>query len=769
MIVPGSVNPILMAMGGDPLDELGKIERSVRLRSDASAFLKRAPTAAGNRQTWTISAWFKRGKATQYGNLLNAWESGSETSLHFSNDSLYFLEYQKSNYLTSAVYRDSAAWLHLVLVADTTNATATERLRLYVNGRRVTSFSSYVEFSQNAVTAWNSMVPHRLGNLYAESTSGFDGGFAHYCSVDGQALSPDIFGAYHPKTGQWRPKSKTAIRAAVLAGGGVRNGWGINGFFLPFDDGTSLNTLGYDRSQSDTDTTGNNWTVNNISLTAGATYDSMLDTPTNGYCVFNNLNQAALTTISSGNLDATLGDAANGRLAWGTIGMSSGKWYAEFLIRTTGPRGMNCGLIPIASASNGNRNSGNTYVGSASGEYAYGRSTDLYQSNAYSLIGGVFANTGTALPEESGVVGLGFDADAGTLSVYLNGVHQAVSGFTSIPAGTYFFACSAAAFTWSANFGQRPFAYTPPTGFKSLCTKNLPFPKVPKSSSAFVAVTDAGANIASTLAAAAPWTDWIRIYKRRDSAEGWRWQFSDDPGYAFDSSSNTAGRFAYPALAGTSYVGYSLRVSASNGVATGRLTHINGAANVVNDGLSNTRKAIILTNEAGSGWWFYHPDLEAGKLLYLNTTAAATTDATLGSVTASGFTVAAALASGTYRWVAFAEVDGFLKLFKHSGSGNSDGPFDSAGMLPAFAVLKSSSYAGSNWPVYDGNVSPHNQANASVYLNTSGAEQVTSVIGVDLVFGGVKQRNSDTNRNASGHTYVGMMLAAFPCRYVNAR
>ena len=288
-----------------------------------------------------------------------------------------------------------------------------------------------------------------------------------------------------------------------------------------------------------------------------------------------------------------------------------------------------------------------------------------------------------------------------------------------------------------------------------------------RSLDAFVAKTDSGENIKAVLEAASPWDKWIRIYKKRDAAEGWRWQFWDDMANFLDSSS-TATKAAFPALSGTSYVGYALKVSAKNGIATGRLLHINGANSVITDGLANSRKVVMLRNEAVGNWFFYHPDLTAGKLLYLNLTNAETTDATINSVTASGFTVADALASGTYRWIALAEIDGFLKLFKSTGNGSVDGPFEGLGLSPALILRKVASTTGNGF-VKDAARQPYNSASASPLLINQTTPETTDIGDYDFLSNGSKPRNGSPWMNTSGATYAGLAFAAFPFRYANAR
>lgn len=803
-MIPAGPHPLMMCGDGDPLDEFGKIARSVRLRRSAGANLSRTFPGPGSLTTWTFRVCCKRADLVNYlrifgiGNDSNSVSQHSMTFYGGSGEVQFILTNAGAAAVaaveTNAFKRDPAAHCDLQFTWDTTNPTASERLRVYCDGVRQTVKSTTYP-AQNTAGLINTAALHRIGALSASTSYWFDGYLSHVAFIDGQALEPSAFGQTHPRTGQWRPKSKAAIRAAVAAGGGARNGWGANGFFLPFDDVTSLTTLGYDRSQSDTDTTGNNWTANNISLTAGATYDSMLDTPTNNFPTMNPVESGANRDYFEGALGVQPNSSTLG--AWCAFGATqlirSGKWYWEVEVRH--PIGDSYGFTGVITPDQ--LITGNHGGASLTGSRQYAKSissvspgTGLW-SNGVSSASGTYPD-GFAYASPYPVLQVAFDADNGELYFGRDGVWYAGSNpaartapaFSGIPAGHYLpyadlYSASARRTATVFNFGQRPFTYSPPAGFKALCTKNLPInPAGPmKSSSAFVAVTDTGANIVSALAAAAPWSDWIRIIKRRDASEGWRWIFSDDPTNYLDTSTPNA-KAALPAFAGSSYVGYALKVSAANGVATGTFVHANGVASVISDGLSNARKMVILHREsAGGGNFFvYHPDLTAGKLMYLDQKTAETTDASIGSVSASGFTAAAALPSGTYRYISIAETADFIKLWRSTGNGVSgDGRFVTTGFPPAFDLYKRADVAGP-WSMHD-SVRSANVNVIELQLNSTQAENGGTdpdPAAIDLVSSGTKVRTTmtDTNAaysNASGGSYVGFSIAAFPFRYSNAR
>jgi hypothetical protein len=266
-------------MIGNPLllpDEGYNISRSVRLRSSASATFSRTPGSSSNRRTWTWSAWVKRGQLATTLGLFSANQAKDNiTGLYLgSSDKFVFIDrpggVTNALLISTMVLRDPSAWYHIIFQADTTNATSSDRLKLYINGVRVTAFDSATYPSQNYELNYiNNTVDHRIGAFQDNTPLYFDGYLTEINFVDGQALTPSSFGETDSITGVWKPKKYTGT-------------YGTNGFFLNFSDNSNNTaaTIGKDYSGN-----GNNWTPNNISVTSGSTYDSMLDVPTYLMCL----------------------------------------------------------------------------------------------------------------------------------------------------------------------------------------------------------------------------------------------------------------------------------------------------------------------------------------------------------------------------------------------------------------------------------------------------------------------------------------------------
>lgn len=446
--------PLLAAAGGEY-----EISRSVRLRSSASAYFNRTfgtPTS-GNIFTW--SGWVKRGAIGAVQPLFNPSLAAGEGAVFNASNQISIAVNGALLLVSSAVYRDPSAWYHIVLVSDMGNATASLRFRVYVNGVEVTAWGTDARASYSSFPYWNkNTVVHYMGysNAYPAYADGY---MTEVNFIDGQALTPSSFGETDAVTSVWKPKKYTGT-------------YGTNGFYLNFSDNSNNTaaTIGKDYSGN-----GNNWTPNNISVTSGVTYDSMLDVPTpyadggNGrgnYSVLNPLMLAgAGVDVAQGNQYANRNSAGWARIA-SSFGVTSGKWYWEILPNnSTTSQMIGVGL----------GNTSSNYPGYESNTYGFYTSTGQKYNN----------NTGASYGSYTvgQLVGVALDLDNGKIWFSCNGTWQASgdpaagtnAAFTGI-SGTYFpeYGLNGSSTNGYANFGQRPFSYTPPSGFVALNTQNLP-------------------------------------------------------------------------------------------------------------------------------------------------------------------------------------------------------------------------------------------------------------------------------------------------------
>ena len=219
-----------------------EITDSLRLRSSASAYLNRTPATAGNRRTWTLSWWAKRGALGSTG--FTVFSAGTGTSgdtgelvIKYDNNYPDSLAIQTTNTnirFTNALYRDPSAWHHVVVAFDTTQATAANRTKVYVNGAQITSFNISNDLTQNTDTAVNNTVTQEIGVFARINSQYFDGYLTEVQMIDGQQLDADDFGEYDAN-GTWKAKDYTGT-------------YGTNGFYLPMKPTTQadgFNTVLY--------------------------------------------------------------------------------------------------------------------------------------------------------------------------------------------------------------------------------------------------------------------------------------------------------------------------------------------------------------------------------------------------------------------------------------------------------------------------------------------------------------------------------------------
>jgi hypothetical protein len=492
------------------------IARSVRFRSSATAYFNRTPASSGSTTTWTFSAWVKLGTIGVARCLFSCGANTSNvTSIDLRADHRIQLYTSTAGGQVASlvwnpnVYRDPSAWYHFVIVADTTNATSTNRYKFYVNNVQVTGISTTPgedNFgAQNAATNVNSTVAHSLGRKQASANEYFDGYVTEAQLIDGQALTPSSFGSTNAITGVWQP--------AKYAGT-----YGTNGFYLNFSDNSNntATTIGKDYSGN-----GNNWTPNNISVTAGATYDSMVDSPTVGatssnYCVLNPLITDPSYPPSSGNLiNAVLN---NQRANVSTIALPSTGTYVCEMSPYTSSVDICMGICLATTRTQG---STSTVAAGAVGDYLY------YQANGNKISSAGSASYGSALAVGD-ILGIVVDTGAGTITFYKNGTSlgQAYSGLS----GTFVFcAVGATAGTnssVSANFGQRPFSYTYGSAV-ALNTYNLPASTITNGAAYMAATTYTGngstQSISNAVNGVSFQPDWLWVKERSEARSNLVW------------------------------------------------------------------------------------------------------------------------------------------------------------------------------------------------------------------------------------------------------
>jgi hypothetical protein len=831
--------------------------------------------------------------------------------------------------LTGAVYgnlklRDLSAWYHLQAAVDTTQSTAADRVKIYINGNAIDKTTS-ISFGPSVDTQVNNTVIHQTKNA-ASATEYVDGYLADIHFIDGQALDPTSFGEFDTN-GIWQPIEYTGT-------------YGTNGFHLDFADNSTAAALG-------TDTSGNSntWTVNNISVvgngsfirnvyTSGSTYDgsatdtdfkqppangfdgsistfangknaggawiyfrpspslgsvttlrvytsflqeirvngtvaslspaatstaqwysissppstiteisvqgtpgvaegrfsaievnsvvlvdssnpgndSLVDVPTNGaqtdtgaggevrgnYCTLNPLDKGGGASAVNGNLDVSLSSAGSIR---STIGMSSGKWYAEVTMAvSTATIGIAKSGTPLSSI-----------LGASANEYSYGQPGLKITGNVQTSYGASFT-TGD-------VIGVAFNADSGDLTFYKNGSSQGVA-FSGLTSGPYFFAIgdNSAASGNAFNFGQRPFAYTAPSGFKALNTDNLPAPVVTKPSEVMDVALYTGNNTARSITGIGFSPDFVWIKGRSGATDHALYDivrgaqldlvsnstaaettqttgltaFNSD-GFSIGTlaklNTNDATYAAWTWDAGSSTVtntdgsiSSQVRANASAGFSVVTYTGNGTSGATVGHGLGVTPGLIFLKSRTDGvfNWRVSHSALANGEILALNTADAkvsggsgnagyiSTYSSSTFTLTQSGANTLSAVNKTNDNYVAycFAPVAGYSAFGSYTGNGSADGSFVYTSHLPKLILIKRTDTT-SNWTILDTSRLGYNVDNNPLFPNLSNAEGTTDLL--DITSNGFKLRSTDASVNASGGTYIYASWASSPFNYSRAR
>ena len=896
------------------------ITDSLRFRSSASAYLNRTPTTAGNRKTFTISCWVKRSKLGATQRLFQAKDSasGAYEGIEINSSDQFKLRHHSGAFYevtTNQVFRDTSAWYHLVATVDTTQATSSNRIKLYVNGEQVTSFATASYPAQNYDFPINDTQEHTIGTYPTGGGEFFDGYMTEVNFVDGQALTPSDFGEYNTD-GVWSPKKYTGT-------------YGTNGFYLPFnsevvpsvsagfggtasnalyddtaylisntttgssfqlieyDFGESINMIDYNiqdlrftggtstfkiytsdvggslsnyteraslsvsssyqnysgnlgvtaryiqiravafgtngqgqinyfnvdvdaNNFSDNSGNANNWTPNNINLVADITSDvpTPADEDTGNFATLNPLDMGSLfPTVSEANLK--FGVSGNSWTAIrATIGVSSGKWYWE-ITPLTAPSN-NWFMNGIKDVTESIPAGTSQYVGFTSGSYGYYSLNGKKYNNASSVSYGAAYGVGD-------VIGVALDIDAGTLTFYKNNVSQGVaySGLTGTfaPAFSLVSGVTGTENTEEVNFGQRPFKYTPPTGYKKLNTYNLPDSSITDGSQYMNAVLYTGNSSTNAITGVgfSPDFTWI---KRRSGANAHQlYDTVRGAGYVLKSDSTNAeavetafnsfdsdgfevdGGSGSHNLSGESYVAWNWRGSDSTAVSNtdGTITSTvsanttsgfsvvtytgNGTNSTVGHGLGSAPKVLISKNRSSAiNWGMYHDSLGATKFMRLNTTDAVATSTAVYPTApdASVFYVGTGTGVNTsgddYVFYCFAEVEGFSKFGSFVGNGQSvDGPFIYTGFRPAFVLFKRTGTA--SWNLIDSARTPYNNLITASALspNDSDAESTDTTNRGDLLSNGFRVASGSTSWNLSGSTYIYMAFAENPFKNSLAR
>jgi hypothetical protein len=925
MSIPGAASPLFLSAAA-AADAAGyQIDRSLRFNSADSAYLGKTFSSAGSTTTWTLSFWIKRVKSSGTQNVFMSYNGSSiaeadYANIEFNNSDQLSVGYAYGAYKrTDRVFRDFSSWYHIVIRLETGNSTASDRVQIYVNGVKETSFASTHDPDSGQSLAWNKAHIHRIASEYNQFYANCYLAEMHF--VDGTAHNADSFGEFDDNN-VWQPKD---CQSSLT--------YGTNGFYLKFADNSSNAALGTDSSGNS-----NTWTVNNLqaagsawnqsqtwssglsalsgssltnppngfdgdvdsyadstagfsldlsghtfgtgshsikvksggatsfsvngstslndpggggakvwtgthtgeitSITSSATgasvyfvkiddlllvddgvidtaaknIDSLIDTPTNytadsgnpggNYATWSPLvaQSSGSITLSNGNLDTTCGSTR-------TTAMSNfpltGKTYWEV---TFGSGTYNYIGMTEATGFNtvANNNSGIKYTGYQS--YSYGWSSsdgNLYKaSNILSSSPGTYSN--------GDVIGWAYDADNNTLKLYKNGTLQHTE--TGIADAQYFPAIThSGTATASTNFGQRPFAYTPPTDHLALCTTNLPDPTIADGSTAFDTTLYSGNDTQRDITGLGFSPDLVWIKKRQsgnhslmDTVRGATKNLvpndtqseGTETGYlnAFLSDGFSIGTSGVVNDGSSTYVawawdGGTSTVSNTDGSITSSVranpsagfsivTYDDGTTNgTVGHGLNAAPDFIVCkSRDVSVVWPTYHSALTRNNYVPLNDNGPSYTVSNLWGTaepTSSVFGVGTQNSDGNndgqlvaYCWTA---VDQYSSFDSYEGNGSADGPFVALSFQPALIIIKNVDNYGSgyDWFIFDTKRDTFNVAENQLKANLNAAEVDSDSI--DILSNGFKIRTTANGLNLNNHTHIYAAFAEHPQKTARAR
>ena len=774
------------------------IGQSLRFEDGDSPRLTRTPSSAGNRKTWTFSAWVKRGNISAGQFLFQAYDGASSrrSGIKFnSNDTIAWDQGGNASsglIDTVAVYRDVSSFYHIVGVADYSNGTAGNRAKIYVNGvlQTVTTSDDF----ENADGLINSTNEHSISFT---SSNFFDGYMAEVHFIDGTALGPDSFG--ETKDGIWVPKNVSGLT------------YGTNGFHLDFADSSSIGN----------DVSGQN---NDFAVSGLVASDVVLDSVTNNFATLNGVHPNAATgNFSEGNL-RSYQDQSPYTDFYATFAVSAGKWYWEARAAGTAIQQIwGFSREDALTTANGGAVSGTT-------GYAYFR----FGSFARERANGSNANASGTLSVAAGdVIGLALNLDDNEVKFYKNGTLEHT--ITGVQDGTYYpFVCyqmNQNRLEQRVNFGQDStfaglesaggnsddngigdFAQSPISGHLAICSANLPEPSIISGEDYFNTVLYAGDGsngLAITGVNFQPNWTWIkhrtisanhelhdsvrgagkRLFSNDVAAEGDVGTVSsfDSDGFtvsrnsAYDGTNQNAKTFvSWNWLAGGSASlnengTVDSQVSANTEAGFSIATFTGGAAGyTVGHGLTKAPEIIFTFNRTDDGGAHYvFTTAVDGTIDYFSLNASTAKNNDPFSMPA--FTNTVFSLDNDYGMDAgdncvaycFHSVEGFSKVGVYRGNGNADGTYVHTGFRPAWVMVKSHDNS-RNWTIYDNKRTPYNLMNGHLHPNASVEEQFNEDE-LDFLSNGFKFRTNEADSNFNNFNYLYLCFAEQPFKYSNAR
>ena len=808
------------------------LDNSLRIGSAAASGLARFGNDSRNGNTFTISFWVKRSiLGTAQILVTSKTESAGVNSfvLTFTaadkiqvlgqpEDGTTGAGNNRTAVLTTAVFRDISAWYHIVYRQDTTQATAGNRHKLYVNGV-LQSLATNNALDQN--TEWKyfynaNNYPYAIANDERDNSYA-DFYMAEHHYTDGVSNGPEAFGETGPY-GEWKP--------IVYAGS-----HGTYGHYLKFNQtgaGSGTTAVGghdYTTGTSSTigaDSSGND---HHFHVQGYATHDHVPDSPTNNFATLN-----FLSSGGAGFFEGNLKYTSTAHTGAGTLGISSGKAYFE--VTVSGASNSHIGVCNIGKGINPLRGGG----WSAHGGITYKQNGDQYRLP----VGGSSSTTVSygASYTNGDIIGVAIDVDNDTIVFYKNNASQgnAAAGPSFLSSnGTYsIMIYGGSAMVFVCNFGQDSsfagaktaqgntdsngegdFYYEPPSGFLALCTNNLPEPAVDPSNH-FKALAYTGTGSGQVISGVGFKPDFLWAKRRNndyghvllDIARGFGSAGNDSR--LESSAPDVAGASPYVAslnadgyvtenaqqslnIANGTYVGWHWKAGSGNtavaesGNNPGGTHNANqaagfsivkyvgtGANGTVTHGLGVAPELILIKNIGVNDEWnvYYGDNTDYLVLDDTDATADAATRWNDTSPSSTVFTVSTdhSVNADGENYIAYCwrSIPGFSQIGSYAGNNDANGTFIHTGFRPAFVMNKAISRTG-NWMMTDSARSPHNVNGVGIFANAVAREYSDANTNIDFVSNGFKWRTADDNNNDVNETYFYMAFAEVSFKYANAR
>jgi len=765
------------------------IENALMFNDDDSAYLKKNDfgTGDGGGKILTMSFWYKRGNPTGSPYILTGTnnDGNNQDSVYFSSDAIRIEGYTGGGadylYTNSPVWRDPTGWMHIVIAYDTTDATSTNRIKLYVDGKQMDLAESNAIEQNRVIRIMNTTTTTYFGAWYTPSNY-VDGYFAEIIGVDNQQLTATSFGQNDTATGHWIPKEYTGT-------------YGTNGFYLNFANATNISK----------DVSGNNNHFQNNSINED---DQVTDTPTNNYMTLNPTVETMDIVLSNGNLVTAHPAASGGNAVQATTGVSTGKWYWETKIVAVSAHSDYYGITWLDAPGSVRPTDMEAVL---NGDSAYGWQSNNGDLERLGVGDSEWGNTYTT----GDILMVALDLDNGKFWLGKNGVwensgdpaagtNEAASGLN----GTWVPAFSmneqnVAISSW--NFGNPQFAitsgntddngygnfeYDVPAGFLALNTKNLAYPvKKPSKgiyvnnrtgTGAAVDITDVGFDVSKGALVIIKNRGQEDEWKVVDTVRGATKELNFDSANAESTDANGVTGFLSNGFSlGTGANGYNdngegflnivLREGATYGFDIVNFTGT-GSAHAENHGLGVTPSMYIVKARDDTvttdSWRTYHslvasdPETDYANLdtnvafsdadTLWNDVAPTSTQFTVGthaSVNEDGSEMIAYL---------FADIPGYQKAFSYTGNGNADGPYIPLGFKPAFYFVKQVDTARA-WPLVYSVDNSYNPVGTMLQLHLPNVAGTTYY--ADILSQGLKIRNTLNAMNIDTKVYVGFAWA----------